>query len=164
MDYNKVLIIGRLGTDPELKTNPKGTQSMTFSVANSIYSKNQETGEIASRTIWHKITVWGDKLIQKCLSFSKGDTVFVEGYIDYVQIKKENSQTETQTFVTKIIVSSFKQGVVDLVAKKGAKGEEIANTTQQASQSFQKTNSFYGNKSFKDRKDFNEEFLEEDGF
>jgi single-strand DNA-binding protein len=161
MDYNKIMIIGRLGADPELKTNPKGTQSMIFSLANSIYSKNQETGEMTSRTIWHKITVWGDKLIQKCLTFAKGDTVLVEGYIDYVPIKKEHSQTEATSYIAKVIVSSFKNGFVEQVSKRGTKSaeESVGSTTTSTPK-----NSFYSNKAFKDKKDFNEDFIEEDGF
>ena len=157
MDYNKVLIIGRLGADPDPKTNSSGSQSVLFSLANTMYSKNQENGEIVTRTIWHKVTVWGDKLVQKCLTMNKGDLVLVEGYLDYNTIKKENSQTGESSTVTKIIVSSYKQGRVELFQKK----TKVEDTKQDETKVY---NNFYNNKTFKNKKDFQEEFLEEDGF
>jgi single-strand DNA-binding protein len=173
MDYNKVLIIGRLGADPELKTNATGSQSMIFSVANSIYSKNQETGELVARTIWHKVTVWGDKLVQKCLGMQKGNLVLVEGYLDYTVIKKENSQTDTPVTIAKIVVSSYKQGRIEFHKTggntSGNRSEESGRSTapsspgSSGSSSSSSTSGFYGERNFREKKQSSDEF-EEEGF
>jgi single stranded DNA-binding protein len=165
MDYNKVLIIGRLGADPELKTNATGSQSMIFSVANSIYSKNQETGELVARTIWHKVTVWGDKLVQKCLGMQKGNLVLVEGYLDYTVIKKENSQTDTPVTIAKIVVSSYKQGRITSGNRSEESGRSTAPSSpgSSGSSSSSSTSGFYGERNFREKKQSSDEF-EEEGF
>lgn len=75
---NKVIILGRLGQDPELKTTPTGNSVCNFSIATS-ESWNDKSGQKQERTEWHRIVVWG-KLAELCGQYlSKGRQAYVEG-------------------------------------------------------------------------------------
>lgn len=78
MSLNKVMLIGRLGQDPELRYTAAGTAVCNFSIATSEKWKNQE-GVPQEKTEWHKITVWS-KLAELCNQYlAKGKQVYVEG-------------------------------------------------------------------------------------
>jgi single-strand DNA-binding protein len=79
---NKVLLIGNLGRDPELKSTPSGQSVARFSVATTETWKNQ-SGEKQSKTEWHNIVVWGKQaeIAEKYLR--KGKQVMIEGRIQY---------------------------------------------------------------------------------
>ena len=78
MSVNKVILIGRLGQDPELKYTPSGTAVANFSLATS-ESWNDKSGQKQDRTEWHRIVVWG-KLAELCNQYlAKGRQAFVEG-------------------------------------------------------------------------------------
>lgn len=78
MSVNKVILIGRLGADVELKYTPSGTAVANFSLATT-ESWNDKSGQKQERTEWHRIVVWG-KLAELCNQYlSKGRQAFVEG-------------------------------------------------------------------------------------
>ncbi len=79
---NKVMLIGNLGRDPELKATPSGQSVARFSVATTETWKNQ-AGEKQSKTEWHNIVVWGKQaeIAEKYLR--KGKQILVEGRIQY---------------------------------------------------------------------------------
>jgi single-strand DNA-binding protein len=78
MSINKVILIGRLGQDPELKYTPSGAAVANFSIATS-ESWTDKSGQKQERTEWHRIVVWG-KLAELCNQYlAKGRQVFVEG-------------------------------------------------------------------------------------
>jgi len=75
---NKVLLIGRLGRDPETKYTPDGTMVVNFSIATDETFKNKQ-GEKSSKTEWHRIVAWG-KLAEICGNYlTKGKLVYIEG-------------------------------------------------------------------------------------
>jgi single-strand DNA-binding protein len=77
---NKVILIGRLGRDPELKYTPSGAPVVNFSLATDESFKDRN-GEQQSRTEWHRIVAWG-KLAEICGEYlTKGKQVYVEGSI-----------------------------------------------------------------------------------
>jgi single-strand DNA-binding protein len=78
MSLNKVMILGRLGQDPELKYTPSGAAVCNFSVATT-ETWTDKSGQKQERTEWHRIVVWG-KLGELCNQYlSKGRQAFVEG-------------------------------------------------------------------------------------
>jgi single-strand DNA-binding protein len=78
MSVNKVLLIGRLGQDPELKYTPSGSAVTNFSIATT-ESWNDKSGQKQERTEWHRIVVWG-KLAELCNQYlAKGRQAFIEG-------------------------------------------------------------------------------------
>jgi len=76
---NKVILVGRLGRDPEIRYTPDGTAVANFSIATSDEWKDKNTGEKRERTEWHRIVAWR-RLGEICGEYlSKGRQVYVEG-------------------------------------------------------------------------------------
>jgi len=87
---NKAIIIGNLGSDPELKYTNSGTPVCRLSIATTRTWKNQQTGETQSETEWHRATVWG-KTAEHCNNYlSKGRQVYVEGRLRTSSYEKED--------------------------------------------------------------------------
>ena len=79
MSVNKVIILGRLGQDPEIKYTPSGAAVCNFSLATSETWNDKSSGQKQEKTEWHKIVVWG-KLAELCNQYlAKGRQAFVEG-------------------------------------------------------------------------------------
>ena len=104
---NKVMLIGNLGRDPELKATPSGQALARFSVATTETWKDPEnpTGERKSKTEWHNIVVWGKQaeIAEKYLR--KGRQVLIEGriqyreYTDQAGVKKTACEIRCDNFV-----------------------------------------------------------------
>jgi single-strand DNA-binding protein len=77
--FSKVMIIGNLGRDPEMRYTPNGRPVTEFSVAVNQSTKNQQTGEWVEATDWFRVTVWGDRAERTAEQLRKGNRVFVEG-------------------------------------------------------------------------------------
>lgn len=99
---NKVIIIGRLGNDPEVRYTPSGSAVAKFSVATSEEWKDKNTGEKKERTEWHRITAWG-KLGEICGEYlSKGRQVYVEGRL---QTSSYDDKDGVKRYSTEIVAS-----------------------------------------------------------
>src|SRR5262245_55164772 len=80
MAFSKVMIIGNLGRDPEMRYTPNGRAVTEFSVAVTHSARDPQTGEWADEsTDWFRVTVWGDRAERTAEQFRKGNRVFVEG-------------------------------------------------------------------------------------
>lgn len=99
---NKVIIIGNLGKDPELKVTEGGTPVCRLSVATTREWVNKQTNEKQSETEWHRVTVWG-KSAEHCNNYLvKGRQVYVEGRLrttSYEQdgVKKWSTEIVSET-------------------------------------------------------------------
>ncbi len=93
---NKVILIGNLGRDPELRYTPGGQAVATFSIAtNEVWT--DKSGEKQTRTEWHRIVAWG-KLAETCSEYlAKGKQVFVEGSIQTRSWEDKNGTKRTTT-------------------------------------------------------------------
>ncbi len=81
MSFNKVMLLGNLGQDPDLRYNPSGTPVCNFSLATNEHWLDKD-GQKQQRTEWHRIVVWG-KNGENCSRYlAKGRQVFVEGRIE----------------------------------------------------------------------------------
>jgi single-strand DNA-binding protein len=99
---NKVIIIGRLGNDPEVRYTPSGAAVARFSVATSEEWKDKNSGEKKERTEWHRVTAWG-KLGEICGEYlSKGRQVYVEGRL---QTSSYDDKDGVKRYSTEIVAS-----------------------------------------------------------
>jgi single-strand DNA-binding protein len=78
MSFNKLIVVGNLGRDPELRYTPQGTPLCTFSIASNERRKTS-TGEQQDMTTWFRVTVWGRQAETVAQYLTKGKSVFVEG-------------------------------------------------------------------------------------
>ncbi len=99
---NKVIIIGRMGADPEVKTVTGGNTVARLSVATSESWKDKE-GQKQERTEWHKVVVWG-KLAELCGKYlAKGRQVYVEGRL---QTRSWEDQQGQKKYTTEVVANT----------------------------------------------------------
>jgi len=96
---NKVMLIGNLGSDPELRTTPSGTSVCNFSLATSESYKDKQ-GERQEKTDWHKIIVWGAQADSCGQYLAKGRQVYIEGKIGYRTYEDEDGNKRYVTEIT----------------------------------------------------------------
>lgn len=78
MSFNKIILVGNLGRDPELRYTPQGTPVCSFSVATSERRKDK-TGEMQDQTTWFRVTLWGRQAENASQYLTKGRQVYIEG-------------------------------------------------------------------------------------
>ena len=97
---NKVMLIGNLGSDPEVRSTTGGNRVATFSLATS-RQWNSQNGEKQEKTEWHRCVVWNTKgsgladVVEKYCK--KGDKIYVDGRIEYRQWQDKENQTRYST-------------------------------------------------------------------
>ena len=98
MSVNKVILVGRLGQNPEVRYTPSGAAVANFSVATN-ESWTDKSGQKQERTEWHRVVVWG-KLAELCSQYlSKGRQCYVEGRLQTRQWQDKDNQTKYTTEV-----------------------------------------------------------------
>jgi single-strand DNA-binding protein len=108
MAFAKVMIIGNLGRDPEMRYTPNGRPVTEFSVAVSHRSRDAATGEWSDdQTDWYRVTVWGDRAERTAEQFRKGNRVFVEGRFRTREYEARDGQKRTSLEVTADNVIAF---------------------------------------------------------
>ncbi len=78
MSFNKIILVGNLGRDPELRYTPQGTPVCSFSIATNERRKDK-TGEMQDQTTWFKVTLWGRQAETASQYLTKGRPVYIEG-------------------------------------------------------------------------------------
>lgn len=98
MSVNKVILLGRLGQNPEIRYTPSGAAVANFSVATN-ESWTDKSGQKQERTEWHRVVVWG-KLAELCNQYlGKGRQVYLEGRLQTRQWQDKDGQTKYTTEV-----------------------------------------------------------------
>ncbi|MEE2840289.1 MAG: single-stranded DNA-binding protein [Acidobacteriota bacterium] len=101
---NRVMLVGRLGRDPEMRHTTSGTAVTNFSVATNEKWKNQ-SGEPQERTEWHKIVTWSKLAEISNQYLTKGQLVFIEGRI---QTREWDDRDGNKRQTTEIVASDMK--------------------------------------------------------
>jgi len=118
MSLNKVMLIGRLGQDPEMKHTPNGNSVCSFSIATSEKYKDKQ-GQQQEKTEWHRVEAWG-KLAELCNQYlSKGRQVYIEGKIKTDTVEKDGDKK----YFTKISALS-----VQFLGAQSDSGEPVRKT------------------------------------
>ena len=110
---NKVLLIGRLGADPEIKQMVNGKSVARLSLATSQTWKDKNTGEKKEKTEWHRIVVFNEGLVNVVKQYlKKGAQVYVEGQLSTRKWKDEQSGQDKYT--TEILIQGFNSSLTML--------------------------------------------------
>ena len=96
----KVMIIGNLGADPEMRYTPNGRAVTQFNVAVNQSTKNQQTNEWVEATDWFRVSVWGDRGERAAETLRKGNRVFVEGRFKTREFEGRDGQKRTSLEIT----------------------------------------------------------------
>ena len=124
---NKVVVLGNVGQDPEVRYSPSGMCFCNLSVATSESWKDKQTGERKERTEWHRVVLQG-KLAEIAGEYvTKGSQVYFEGKL---QTRKWQGQDGQDKYTTEIIVDSF-SGVMQLLGGKQQTSQPAQQQQQQ---------------------------------
>ena len=103
---NKVILVGNLGRDPEIRSMQSGDRVCNLSLATSERWKDRNTGEQQERTEWHRVVLFNQNLVEVAERFlSKGRRVYVEGQL---QTRKWQDQSGQDRYSTEVVVNRFR--------------------------------------------------------
>ena len=102
---NKVMLIGNLGQDPEVRSFQNGGKGCNLRIATSEQWKDRNTGERQERTEWHTVAIFSEGLISVCENYlKKGSKVFIEGKL---QTRKWQDQNGQDRYSTEVVLRGF---------------------------------------------------------
>lgn len=109
---NKVILVGNLGRDPEVRTMQNGGKVCNLSVATSERWRDRNSGETQERTEWHRVVVFDEKIAEVCERYlRKGSKVFLEGQL---QTRKWTDQGGQERYTTEVVLQRFRGNLVML--------------------------------------------------
>lgn len=114
---NKVILIGNLGRDPEIRTMQSGGRVCNLALATSETWRDKQSGERRERTEWHRIVVFNDNLVQVCERFlKKGSKIYVEGQLE---TRKWQDQSGQERYTTEVVLRPFRSELTMLDTRGG---------------------------------------------
>jgi single-strand DNA-binding protein len=103
---NKVIIVGNLGRDPEIRTLNSGDRVANLRIATSETWRDRASGERKERTEWHQVVIFNDNLVKVAESYlRKGSTVYIEGAL---QTRKYTDQSGAERYTTEVVLQKFR--------------------------------------------------------
>lgn len=111
---NKVIIVGTLGNDPEVKYSASGSAIANLSVATSEQWKDKQTGEKKEQTEWHRVVIFGKLAEVAAEYFSKGSQVYIEGQL---RTRKWTDSNGVDKYTTEIVIPQM-GGVMQMLGGK----------------------------------------------
>ena len=118
---NKVMIIGNLGADPEVRTFQNGGKGCNLRIATSESWKDKNTGERRDKTEWHSVSIFAEGLVRICEQYlKKGSKVFVEGSL---QTRKWQDQSGADRYSTEVVLQGFNGTLTMLDSRNGSNGD-----------------------------------------
>lgn len=132
---NKVMLVGNLGRDPEIKTMSNGNLVANLSIATSETWKDKATGERQERTEWHRVVIFNEGLVKVAEQYlAKGSTVYIEGQLQTRKYGPEGAEKYT----TEIVLQKYKGELTMLGSRTSSNGNsydaESGNSYLQAKQ------------------------------
>ena len=115
---NKVILVGNLGKDPEIRTLPSGDRVANLSLATSETWRDRATGERKERTEWHRVVIFNDNLVKVAENYlRKGSKVYIEGALQ----TRKYEQGGVEKYSTEIALQKFR-GELTMLDGKGEGG------------------------------------------
>ena len=106
---NKVILVGNLGRDPEVRSTQDGTKVVNFSLATTETWRDRQSGERRERTEWHRVVIFNDRLGEVAERYlKKGSKVYVEGQL---QTRKWQGQDGQDRYTTEVVLQRFSRRV-----------------------------------------------------
>ena len=103
---NKVILVGNLGNDPEVRSMQTGKEVVNLSIATSESWKDRQTGERQNRTQWHKVVIFNEGLVSVAKNYlRKGSKVYIEGQLE---TRKWQGQDGKDNYSTEVVLRPFK--------------------------------------------------------
>ncbi len=114
---NKVILVGNLGKDPEVRNSQAGQKIVSFSLATSETWNDKASGEKRERTEWHRVVVFNERIADVAERFlKKGRKVYIEGSL---QTRKWTDQSGAEKYSTEIVIDRFRGELVLIDSNRG---------------------------------------------
>jgi single-strand DNA-binding protein len=114
---NKVILVGNLGRDPEIRTFQNGGKVANLRIATSERWRDKNSGENRERTEWHTVAIFQEGLVRVCEQYlRKGSTVYIEGKL---QTRKWQDQSGQDRYSTEVVLQGFDGKMVMLGGRDG---------------------------------------------
>ena len=128
---NKVILLGNLGRDPEIRSMQSGSKMATFSMATSKRWKDKTTNEQRDKTSWHNVVVFGDGLVNIIERFvKKGSKMYIEGEL---QTRKWQDQEGNDKYTTEVILQGYNCNLT-LLDTRNQNTEDLSTDENQSSE------------------------------
>ena len=112
---NKVILVGNLGADPEVRNFPNGGKVCNLSIATSENWKDRNTGERRERTEWHRVAIFSEPLVRVAEQFlRKGSKVYIEGQLE---TRKWQDQSGADRYSTEVVLRPYRSELTRLDAR-----------------------------------------------
>jgi single-strand DNA-binding protein len=109
---NKVILIGNLGADPEVRSLPSGGKVVNLRIATSESWRDRNTGERQERTEWHRVVIFSEGLVRVAEQYlRKGSKVYIEGQL---QTRKWQDQSGQEKYSTEVVLQGFNSNLTML--------------------------------------------------
>lgn len=114
---NKVILVGNLGADPDIRTMQSGGRVANLSLATSESWKDKNSGERQERTQWHRVVVFNDNIVGVCEKYlKKGSKVYLEGQLE---TRKWTDNSGAEKYTTEVVLRPYRGELTMLDGKSG---------------------------------------------
>src|ERR1700740_3840031 len=128
---NKVILIGNLGRDPDVRRMTSGEPVVNLSIATSESWRDKMSGERKERTEWHRVVIFNDRLAEFAEKYlKKGRKVYVEGAL---QTRKWTDNSGQERYTTEIVLQRFRGELTMLDGARGAGGPAMEGGSDEGS-------------------------------
>jgi single-strand DNA-binding protein len=115
---NKVILVGNLGQDPEVRSTQDGTKVVNLSLATSESWTDKRSGERRERTEWHRVIIWNEQIGEIAERYlTKGAKIYIEGQL---QTRKWTDQQDVERYSTEIVLQKYRGELVMLSSASGS--------------------------------------------
>src|SRR5262245_49992298 len=117
---NKVILVGNLGRDPEIRSTQDGTRIANLNLATSESWRDRVSGERKERTEWHRVVIFNERLVEIAEKYlRKGSKIYVEGAL---QTRKWTDQNNQERYSTEVVLQRFRGELTMLDGARGGGG------------------------------------------
>ncbi len=117
---NKVILVGNLGRDPEVRFSQDGNKIVNMSVATSETWNDRNSGERREKTEWHRVVIFNDRLAEVAEKYlNKGSKVYLEGQL---QTRKWTGNDGIEKYTTEVVLNRFRGELIMLDSRSGGGG------------------------------------------
>lgn len=123
---NKVILLGNIGNNPDIRAMQNGSKLASFSIATSKRWKDKSTQEYKDKTEWHKVVAFGDGLVDIIEKYvKKGSKIYIEGEI---QTRKWQDQEGKDRYTTEIILQGYNSTLTLLDSRGSSNTQQVENS------------------------------------
>lgn len=131
---NKVILIGNLGRDPEIRNTNDGKEIASLTIATSESWKDKMTGEKKEKTEWHRVVIFSEGLVSVVKNYTKkGSKIYIEGSL---QTRKWVDNTGQEKYTTEIVLQNFNSQLILLDSKGSGSGVSDSGAMRKSESNF----------------------------